>query len=438
MTAMSTPVMISGITTYDNVRIIDAIVDEGETGVFVNSARLVDQVLRDARCYSTISTRIGGLLGKPMEFTAATPSDGRTKSTAEKSKEDLQTDWKVMFPHDQLVSLLEWGLMHNTGLAQVITDQEPWTIETWHPWALTWDEYERQYWIQTREESRLYILPDGKGGFRDENGGRWVLFTPFGFGNTRRNYLRCMHRLINERQWSHRDRARFSEIFALAIRMGIAPGDSSDEEVKEYKRRLSLRGAEAVLVVRQGEDGKGKKWGLELVQANCAGAEQFFNGTLTQLDREIATLFLGQSQTTDGQAGLGANEMAGEPVRLDMMSADNESLAGALRSQVIKPYWEFAYGNSDLAPWQCWRVAPPEDGAKKTLEFKQLMEGFVAARKAGVAVDVRATMEKFGYQMNEEQQVQIEAEIARRAAEQQDPADQSSTPAKTPADAGQE
>lgn len=392
---MSTQVMITGVTTYDNVRIIDSIVDEAEQGIYINSARLVDQVLRDARIYSTIMTRIGGLLGKVLEFTAADPSDGRNKSTAEKYAEDIESDWSDMFEHSALVELLIWGLMQGVGIAQIFEEDPIWKLDVWHPWALTWDEAERQYYLQTREDSKLYILPDGKGGFRDKNGTRWVLFTPFGFGNSgRRCYLRCLHRLSNERSWTHRDRARFSEIFGQAIRLGIAPANSSKEERGEYKKRLSLKGAEPVVVVSQGTEGN--KWGLELVQANGTSSD-LFDTTLTQLDKEIATLFLGQSQTTDGQAGLGANEMAGEPVRLDIMSADDSALTGTLRAQFLVPYYEFRYGKGELAPWPHWKIEPPEDGARKSLQFKQLMEGFVAAQKAGAPIDMRATMEDYGY-----------------------------------------
>lgn len=406
---MPTPLTIGGVTTYEDVHWIDAIVDEVDFGINCQGALLVDQVLRDARIFSTLMTRIGGLLGKPKEFTPAKD----TKKGANEAEEFEQT-FDCMFEHSQLVELLSWGLMLNAGVAQVLEDSDPWKIEVWHPWALEFDQVRRQYKIQTREKGYLWIVPDGNGGFLGEDGTRWVLFTPFGYGNTRRNYLRCLHRLGSERQWSHRDRARFSEIFGQPIRLGIAPAGASKEEKSEYKKRLSIKGAEAVIVAEQGVEGK--KWGLELIQANAQAAEVFFNGTIGQLDKEIATLFLGQSQTTDGQAGLGANEMAGEPVRLDVMAGDDESLGGCLREQFIKPYWGFAYGNPEMAPWVCWKVEPAEDGAKKTLQYLQLMQGFVNAVKAGAPVDMRATMEDYGYPMLTEAQQKANEAAAQKAA----------------------
>jgi hypothetical protein len=58
-----------------------------------------------------------------------------------------------------------------------------------------------------------------------------------------------------------------------------------------------------VLVCKQGLDGN--KWDAKLVEA-MGKSQELFEGEIAQLDREIATLLLGQSQSTDGQAGLGA------------------------------------------------------------------------------------------------------------------------------------
>lgn len=410
---MSTQPMLGSIATYDQQRFVDSIISECENGIFINSARLVDAVLRDARIFSTLTTRISGLLGKPLEFEPAEVSDGRTKSTTERYAKEIDSNWARMFGHSALVELMAWGLMQGIGIAQVIEDAEPWTIEVWHPWALTWDEFERLYWIQTRENSRLYIRPDGNGGYVDDTGTRWILFAPWGVENApRRNLIRCLARLGNERQWSHRDRARYSEIFSQAIRLGIAPANATKEQRAEFKKALLL-GAEPVVVANQGEEGN--KWDLKLIEASGKSTE-LFDTTLTQLDREIATLLLGQSQTTDGQSGLGSNDQAGEPVRLDLMKGDNEALSTTLRNQFLVPYWQFSYGNGAAAPWPCWKVEPPENKAQKAVEFKTMIDGIVAAKAAGVPIDEREILEDFGVPMiTEEEQAAIDAEKQQKA-----------------------
>jgi phage gp29-like protein len=405
---MATQLMISGITSYDAVRDVDAIVFEMEQGIFTNSARLVDQVLRDARINSVLNTRVLGLLGKPLEFEPA-----KDTAAGRRCAEDCETDWPAMFERSALVELLTWGIMQGVGIGQIVEDQEPWKLEVWHPWALSWDEYDRQYYLQTRENSRLYIVADGKGGYRDKNGTRWLLYTPFGYGNSgRRGLLRSIHRLYLERAWAHRDRARYSEIFGQPLRFGIAPDGATKEERTEYKKRLSLEGAEPVVVGNQGTEGN--RWDLKLVEAS-GKSTVLFQEELSQIDKEIATLLLGQSQSTDGQSGLGSNDQAGEVVRLDIMRADGDGMGDTLHGQFLVPYHEFM-GVPLLAPWPKWKIDPPEDRAKKAQEFKTLIDGIVAAKDAGVPIDERAILEDYGVPMiSEEEQAAMDAENQQKA-----------------------
>jgi phage gp29-like protein len=412
-----TQMPITSIGTWDNVRTVDAIVDEAESGLFVNSARLVDQVLRDDRIFSTIMTRILGLLGKPQEFEPA-------KDTAAGRK--LAEDLEVLFPdfvdHTSLVELILWGLVQGVGLAQVIQTEEPWKLEVWHPWALSWDAYENCYEVQGRDSARIRIVPDGKGGYVDEQRRRWVLFTPYGYANAgRRGLLRNLARLYLERQWAHRDRARYSEVHGQPMRVGIAPSGASKDDVTEYRRKISPVGAEPVVVVRQGKKDEGNIWDLKLVEAN-GKSQDLFEGEIEQLDRAIATLILGQSQTTDGQAGLGSNDQAGEPVRLDIMRADATSITSTVRAQFLVPYYEFSVGNGAMAPWWCIKVDPPEDRAKRALELKTLVDALAVAKKEAIPVDERAILEDFGVPMvTEEEQARMEAQASAKAALENQP-----------------
>jgi phage gp29-like protein len=398
----TTQSMLTSIASYDNVRIVDQIIDEMESGYFFNSARLVDLVLRDARLMAVMSTRISGLLGEELDLEPA-----KDTARAEKIAEELEKDWSCMFSHSAVFEVLLWGIMHNSGLARISEDADPWKLEVWHPCNLQWDEAKHGYYLQTRETSKLLLIPNLDGTYGDDQGGRWLLYTPYGYGNTRRGLLRSLHRLYLERQWSHRDRARYSEIFGQPIRFGIAPLNSSPDERDEYAERLSPIGAESVIVGHQGEEGN--RWDLKLVEASGKSVN-LFQEEIEQLDKEIATLVLGQSQSTDGQGGLGTQENAGETVRLDIIRGDRDTLSDALRTQVLVPYCEWAYGAGDMAPWACWDIEPAEDTAAKALEFKNLIDGLVAAQTAAIPVDVRAVLEAFSIPMvTEEEQAAMEA-----------------------------
>lgn len=410
-------VSVARICTYDNVRAVDYLIEEAESGYFGNAALLVDQILRDARIFAVMMTRVLGLLGKDLEF-----DPPKETAHAKKLAEDIEADWPSIFSDAALVDLLTWGLMLGVGLGQVIKDGPAWTLEVWHPWALEWDTDKRAYFVETRTDTggraRLEIIPDGKGAYTDAQGTHWVLFTPYGYGNAgRRGLLRNLHRLYLERQWAHRDRSRYSEVHGQPMRFGIAPLNSEKADRVAFKNSLSFMGAEPVVVAAHGEEGN--RWDVKLVEAQGKSTE-LFQVELEQLDKEIATLVLGQSQSTDGQGGLGTQENAGESVRLDVMRFDGDNLSSTLRAQVLVPYCAFTYGgNGEQAPWPCWDIDPPEDTKSRAEEFKALMDGIAVAKAQGIPVDERALLEAFNVPMlSEADAAKLLAEAeAKKAAE---------------------
>ncbi len=407
---MQTQSPLISVSTYDyHYRQATAIIDASEAGIFLESALLIDSALRDARLRSTLSTRTSGLLGKPLEF-----DPGKDTAKGRKVAEDFEAVWPKMFEHSTLVQMLEWGIMQGVAVGQIIEDCDPWRVEIWHPWQLVWDPFARSYYLRTRETARLDLFQNPDGTFSDEQGGKWMLYLPFGYGNAgRHGAIRSVHSLVGEREWSHRDRSRYSEIFGQTIRFVTAPATSSKEERDEVRDRV-VNGAQ-VIVGSQGVEGN--RWDLKTVEGSGKSTE-LFHETIGQLDKEIATLLLGQSQSTDGQAGLGSNDKAGETVRLDIIRADADTLSDAIRAQVLVPYCQFAYGDGELAPWPCWDIEPAEDTQKKALEFKDLITGLVAAKAAGIPVDVRGVLEDYGIPMiTEAEQAALEAANAAKAAD---------------------
>ncbi len=398
-----------GTFTYDyHYRRASQIMDESDDGYFYNSARFIDGALRDARLSSTLTTRTSGLLGKPLNLEP--PKDN---ARHQKIADEVKADWPEMFGHSTLTQLLEWGIMQGAGLAQIIKDTNPWTVEVWHPRCLTFDQFTHSYYLQTKDTQRLDLTREADGTFMGADGSCWILYLPHGYGNSKRCVIRAIHSLVGEREWSHRDRSRYSEIFGQTIRFVTAPAGSTKDERDEIRDRV----ADGAQVVVGSQGIEGNKWDLKIVEGSGKSTE-LFHETIGQLDKEIATLLLGQSQSTDGQSGLGANDKAGEVVRLDIIRADADTFSDAIRAQFLKPYCEFAYGSAEMAPWPRWDIEPAEDTAKKALEFKDLITGLVAAVAAGIPVDVREVLEDYGIPMiTEAEEAALKAEIEAKNAE---------------------
>jgi len=383
--AIPMPTMSAGIDA--NIRSVECIIDEAEDGFFYSAARLIIRILRDDRIYSVLMTRIYGLLGKHLDF-----EPGKDTAMGRKVAEEIETLWPYMFKQSSLVQLITWGLMLGIGIAQIVETPDGWHLEVWHPGNLRWDAWNRKYFIRARDEE-LEISQEGDR-FVDKYGRKWVLFTPYGYDTAGASGLfGKLGMPYVQRQEGLRDRSRYSEMHGQPTRFGIAPLLATAEELEAYERRLSPMGAEPVVVARQGEDGN--KWDMKLVEAT-GKSQDLFAQEIAQLDKAVATLVLGQSQSTDGQAGLGSNDQAGEPVRLEYMRADRDSVCDCLHAQVLAPYCEFAYGSAELAPWPLWQVDPPEDKAARAKVHLDQANADVAYINVGVLTPEEVALSRFG------------------------------------------
>ncbi len=402
-------VPVTSIAVWDSIRYVEAIIDEADSGYFYNAAYLAERVMRDDRIYSVMMTRIHGLLGKHLDF-----DPGKDTARARKIAEEIEVDWPLMFEHSALVRLMTWGLMLGVGVAQIIDQGDRWSLSTLHPHSLRWDILRRNFKIQmmvadqfgangeiiASHPEEFLLVPDGQGGYVDaaaSNGSRprrWVVFTPFGYEDAGRyGLLNKLGRLFVSRQEPYRDRSRYSEKHGNPMHLGIAPVNATTEEVNEFARRLDHIDSEPVVVARQGEDGN--KWDIRLIEA-VGKSHELFLQTIEQISKDVADVVLGQSQTTDGQAGLGSNDQAGELVRLDIMRADKDALVDTLRAQVLVPYCEFAYGSGDLAPWPCWQVDPPEDKAARAKVHLDQANADNVYVQAGVLTPEEVALSRFG------------------------------------------
>lgn len=416
MASNHTPNPVTSIAVWDNIRSIECIIDEADQGLLYNPAYLVERIMRDDRIYGAVMTRILGLLGRHLDFEPA-------KETAQGRNiaEELEDDWPKMFEHSGLVRLLTWGLLLGVGIAQVIQQRDRWYLEVWHPHQLRWDP-NRRVWIirgKNMPETVLEELDDG--GWVDPDGVRWVLFTPYGIEDAPRHGLfNKLARLYLERQEALRDRSRYSEKHGNPMHLGIAPAASTADEVNSFAGSLGNIGSEPVVVARQGEPGN--QWDVRLVEAT-GRSQDLFEQEIAQLDRAIATVILGQSQTTDGQAGLGSNAEAGEPVRLDIMRADKDALADCLRMQFLVPYCDFHYGNGEMAPYPCWNVDPPEDKAYVAKVHLDQANADNVYIQAGVLTPEEVALSRFGsgeseYSLDTEIDTETRQSIADLSAQQ--------------------
>lgn len=374
----------------NKIAVLDCVIGELDVGNFYGPALLVDQVLRDDRVRGVFEQRAGALLGKPRTLK---PGDESTK--AEQISQIVDELWSVMFPTDVLRQLLEWSLFLGVGFAQL--KWQPYkgymvpVAEVWHPSSVRWSPQEQAYIAQHLDGEVTIRLGDP----------RWFVLPRFGFAHAgRRGFLRSMLDAYIHRIWDRADWGRFKEQVGKTIPIVEAPPGANDDALKAKVREVARMGSEAAIGIRGPDPSKGiAGWKISLLEAMSTPHESF-RASLQMLAADLAVLVLGQWMSTEGQAGLGTNQKAGEPVRLDLQLADADAVECAVYEQVLCPLVEYNFGSRDLAPWPCYQVKPPEDLTAKATQFSTLGDALGKLKAHyGKAMDRRNIAAEFGLKL---------------------------------------
>jgi hypothetical protein len=390
-----TQLPIYGIPPPLLIPTINAAVNQLRVGNFYLSSILWDGMLTDDRVYASLVTRDSALLGEPMKLD---PSD--ESRPALKVRDATEKVISKIFPSAQLSSLRRyaWGL--GVGVAQVKTTRTrkshtP-TIETWNPRYLWWDWLIRQYRITTENRGTIALDPED-----DE----WLIVEPFGpLGWIQNALIYPLSLPWSIRYWVRSWWARRQEVHGQPIRVGIIPADRTPADERLFLNQIGNFAHEAVVRLVQGQEGN--RFDLKLLEAQSTDW-QGFEKLIEHCDRSIEIAILGQSQSTEGQGGLGTQEKAGESTLMRVIRGDAR-VGEQLREKVLTQYAETNFGDADLAPSLTWQVDPPEDVEKKARAFSFMATGF--QRLALVPdvmkmIDVRAVLEDFQLPVVAEDQV---------------------------------
>jgi phage gp29-like protein len=328
---------------------IDQIINELNVGQFSRAGLLGDSIMRDGRIMGAIEQRNAGLFGAPLEIEAADDS-----AQAGRVRDEIEENWEYMFPQDALEEMQTYAILQGIAIVEKVWDfsTRPWTfkIQPYHPQYYLWRWDQRAYNLLTLDRS-LIVVP--------QKSTQFISYTPYGY---RRAFLRGRLRSLVDpwmmRNWDKNDWAHWCEIHGKPIRKAIVPQLAVPAQEKEFVRAVANLGNNTTVKVRQDKDGN--KYDVELLEAMSMGWKGF-EAMIAWCDKEISNVLLGQSASTDGQGGLGAQEKPGDSVRCDIKASDSKKLCMTLREQALKDYCLWNYGNADLAPRVKYDVDPAED-----------------------------------------------------------------------------
>ncbi|BCH63221.1 hypothetical protein RvVAT039_04370 [Agrobacterium vitis] len=178
------------------------------------------------------------------------------------------------------------------------------------------------------------------------------------------------------------DWAIFCEAYGQPLRLGKYGAGASEPDKEKLLRAVSSIAADYAAIVPE-------SMAIEFVQAQLSGSLDLYERRSDWLDRQISKLVLGQTATTDAQAGGYAVGKVHDGVREDIERADARQLAATLNRDVVVPLVSFNRGPRKNYPKIC--IGRPDD-----IDVNNLVANVVKLVPLGLKVGMSTMRDKIG------------------------------------------
>jgi len=362
-------------------------------GLFDLPSQMVDAIVADPRVQAALSSRTGGLLGRPVEFRV--PKRFSKDETAKKCLRVFRNAWPRMATEAILSELQKWTLMMGFGIGQLMWDTTSgkYAIPYLTPWNPRYTYYHWDF------RKYIAITLDGQVPI-DAGDAHWVLHAPHGeYRGWYRGIVRGVAQPWLMRAYAFRDWARYSERHGYPIILAKTPAAADPTEIQLFRSQLSNLGQESVVQIPQGVD-KDKSYDLDYLEASDGNWEGF-QKLIEACSMEITLALQGQNLTSEVKEGSLAAARVHADIRQALLEADARALSFTIYNQIARPFAAMNFGNPDLAPLIEWDVSPEEDYASKAATFKTFADAYFLLRRGGKGVeDINALAKDFGLHLS--------------------------------------
>jgi phage gp29-like protein len=382
-------------------------------GQFDSTAQLIDSMIGDSRICAGLDSRVGGLLGRPIEYSI--PKRYKDSALAKECHEAFTEAWPTLAAESMLSGLQAWAILLGHGHAQIMWDTggryDIPVPRVWHPRYTYYD------WTVRRI---VAITQDGPVPI-EAGDGHWILHAPHGeYRGWMRGAVRAIAPWWLSRNYALRDASRWSEVHGLPMVKLKHPATADRDMVNRFRQSMSNRGGETCVDLPQGVPEAGSAAGananydVEYLEATGQSFDGFFK-LIDACDREITLALLAQTLTSSvGPEGRGSYAAARvhADVRQALLQADARALARTVYLQLARPFAFQNFGLADLAPVISWNIEPYEDALTKVNTFAILTQGLNVLRQAGIQVeDVGRLARMFGLDLGKISNITKGAEI---------------------------
>jgi len=369
-------------------------------GLFNDVSQLIDSALGDSRVQSALASRIGGLLGRPIDFEAANDSDA-----AKECRDAFKAAWPRMTAEPVLSDLQTWNVMLGFGMGQILWDTEgEYAIPIPRPWHPRFTYYHWIYrcYVAVTQDCQVPVVAGD---------GHWILHAAHGeYRGWMYGAIRAIAPWWLARNYALRDFARWSERNGMPILKAITPAAGDPTMIAAFRAALTNIGQETCIQLPQGVDGRpDSKYDVAWLESNNAAFEGFIQ-LIGTCDREITLALLAQILTTDvGPEGRGSYAAARvhADVRQALLEADARALEDTIHRQLGRPFAAMNFGDPELAPKVRWNVKPYEDDETAATTLLKVTQAIVNLANAGHKVeDPAGLLRSFGINLGKLKEVE--------------------------------
>ena len=256
------------------------------------------------------------------------------------------------------------------------TSEGQWTID-----GLKWRD---PRWFRFAPEDLDTLKLRGIGGDEDIWANKWIVHrAKVKSGLTVRGGLaRSAAWAFLFKTFTLKDWAVFCEAYGQPLRVGAYGPDATPEEKDKLLAAVANIGSDFAAIIPESMK-------IEFIKAEISGSIELYERRADWLDRQVSKLVLGQTGTTDAQAGGYAVGKVHDGVRDDIERADAKQLAATLNRDLVKPLVSVNRGPRKKYPKIC--IGRPDE-----VDLDKLVGNVVKLVPMGLKVGMSTMRDKIG------------------------------------------
>lgn len=353
--------------------------DQGEPMPYFELAETIEE--RDLHYAGVLGTRKRSV--SQIDITVEAASD----DPEDVSRADMVREWlKRDELQDEMFDILD-AVGKGVSFTEIVWD----TSEgQWWPARLEWRD---PRWFRfDRKTGRIPMLRGGIDGTAEAEelpGFKFIYHQvkaksglPVRSGIARLAAWSWMFKAFTQRDW-----AIFTQTYGQPVRIGkFHPGATKEDRQTLFRAVANIAGDCAAIIP--------ESMAIEFVEAkNVTAGSELYEKRADWLDRQISKGVLGQTNTTDAQAGgLGSGQAnVHNDVREDIEKADCKAVSASINRDLVRPWCDLEYGPAPRGKYPRVIIARPN-----AEDLDQLTKSLEVLVPMGLRVEASEIRDKFG------------------------------------------